>query len=85
MKTYTRKDIEDFINSLPEEQRKRAWQMQWKIDHTLDRCKDDTQRFNKMVELFWEGFLKFQNVMLNPLSERSLKKDSNNVVCFKKD
>ena len=80
----TRQDIEDYINSLPEEHRARAWQMQWKIDQQLNRCKDDTQRFNKMVEMFWEGVIKFQRTIQDPFSV--VKEEvPDNVIGFKKD
>ena len=59
----TRQDIEDFINSLPEERQMRARQFQWKIDMELQRCKDDISRYNKMVEMFWEGVERFQRAL----------------------
>lgn len=83
MKEYTRQDIEDFINSLPKEHQKRARQMQWKIDQQLNQCKDDTQRFNKMVEIFWEGVDKFQKTLQDPSSVKN-KQLPNNIVSIDK-
>ena len=86
MKTYTRQDIEDYINSLPEDRQEHARQMQWKIDQTLDRCKDDKQRYNKMVEVFWKGVIEFQEVLSNPSAVVEAKKEiPNNIVSLKKD
>lgn len=61
--TTTRQDIEDFINSLPEERREHMHRFQWRIDQELNKCKDPAQRYNKMVEMFWEGFGKFNQVL----------------------
>lgn len=87
MKTYTRQDIEDYINSLPKNQQERARQFQWKIDQTLNQCKDETQRYNKMVEIFWEGVVKFEKV-LNDVKDGTSpipKEVPDNVVELKKE
>jgi hypothetical protein len=56
--------IDDFINSLPNEDCKlRARQFQFRIDRELHQYKDPVARMNKMVELFWEGVKEFQYVL----------------------
>lgn len=83
----TRQNIEDYINSLPPENQQKARQFQWKIDQTLNRCKDDTQRYNKMVELFWEGVVKFEKVLndlKDPSSVEQPKEVPDNVITFHK-
>jgi len=59
-----REVIEDFIESLPNEDCKhKARQFQFRIDRELRPFKDPVARMNKMVELFWEGFKEFQHVL----------------------
>ena len=68
MEENGRKLIKDYINSLPsEERKKRAEQLQWNIDAQLHGIKDPITRMNKMVEIFWFEFSKFQ-VALNNLT-----------------
>lgn len=55
--------IEDMISSCPPERQERLRQYQWKIDQTLSGYKDPVARMNKMVELFWTGVGKFQDVL----------------------
>jgi hypothetical protein len=47
------------IGKLPEEDQLKARQIQWRIDGQL-RGLTGLNRYNKMVELFWEGFAKFK-------------------------
>ena len=60
LEAYFRAEIDRVIESAPEHRRDRLRALQWSIDNKLNLCKDPTQRFNKMVEIFWEGFHKFQ-------------------------
>lgn len=76
MNNVTRKDIEEFINSLSPEHQERARQFQWRIDQQLNCCKG-IQRYNKMVELFWEGVDRFQKTLENPSSMLSKQKPDN--------
>ena len=46
--------LENYFNSLPEEQATKARQMQWQLDGELRKYKDPIARMNRMVELFWE-------------------------------
>jgi len=38
-------------------------QMQWKLEGELQKLKNPVARQNKMVELFWNGFFKFNNTL----------------------
>ena len=62
----TRKDIEDFIESVPEERREHLRRLQWRIDQELAKYKDPVQRFNKMVEMLWEGVDRLQLALTEP-------------------
>lgn len=56
--------LQSFLEGIEDpERKKRLLAMQWRIDQELDRCKDPTQRYNKMVELFWEGVGKFRDTL----------------------
>ncbi|WP_027714789.1 DUF3135 domain-containing protein [Desulfuromonas sp. TF] len=59
--------IRQTIERFPEESRRRAYGLQFRIDTALSRCRDPVSRMNKMVELFWEQFLKFQETVCDPL------------------
>ena len=62
----TRQDIEDFIDSVEDEDQKlKLQQLQFRIDRELRKYKDPVARMNKMVELFWEGFNEFNNILKN--------------------
>lgn len=71
-----RRILEDFIASLPtEDARRRARGLQFKIDAQLTNIKDPVAKMNKMVELFWEGFKEFHDVLTNPLNVIAKKQD----------
>lgn len=55
--------IEDYINTLPENQQKRARGLQFQIDSTLDRIKNPTERYNRMVSMMWKGFDKLNKAL----------------------
>ena len=56
--------LKDFMDSIEDPERKlKLEQLQWKIDGELRKYKDPVARMNRMVELFWEGFKEFQEVM----------------------
>ena len=59
--------IRQTIERFPEENRRRAYGLQFQIDAALRHCKDPISRMNKMVEIFWEQFLKFQKTVCDPL------------------
>ena len=64
MKQVTRQDIDDFIESIEDEERKLELQrLQFRIDRELRNYKDPVARMNKMVVLFWEGFKEFDEVL----------------------
>ncbi len=58
--------IEEAIEEFPPEHRSRAHGLQFRIDAELRRYKDPVSRMNRMVELFWEGVLKFQKTISEP-------------------
>jgi len=60
---YRRTTLEGYFSSLPEEQSRRARQLQWQIDGSLRKCKSPEARFNKMVEMFWESTLEFNDAL----------------------
>ena len=64
MSEVTRKTIEDFIDSIEDEDRKlRLEQLQFRIDRELHTYKDPVARMNKMVELFWAGVAEFDEAL----------------------
>ena len=76
--------IEDFINSIPEEERRlRLQRIQWNVEQQLRKYKDPIARMNKMVELFWKQFNEFHKVLNDPFSyNNNRKKKTNNIVTF---
>jgi hypothetical protein len=58
--------ITSIIEEFPEEHRARAYGLQFRIDTELSRCKDPVSRLNRMVELFWDGVGRFQDVLNDP-------------------
>jgi len=66
MTETTRQDIDDFIDSIEDEDRKlKLQQLQFRIDRELRKYKDPVAKMNKMVELFWEGVNEFNQVLNN--------------------
>lgn len=59
--------IRQTIESFPEEHRRRAYGLQFQIDAALRHYKDPVSRMNRMVEIFWEQFLKFREAVCDPL------------------
>jgi len=58
--------IRQTVDSFPESSRQRAYGIQFTLDATLDRCKDPIGRMNKMVEIFWKQFHRFQEAITDP-------------------
>lgn len=58
-----KKQLEEFISSLPEERQTPIRQFQWRLDAQLSKYKDPVARMNKMVEIFWEGVKDFQQAL----------------------
>ena len=77
----TRQDILDFINSLPKERQEKMKRLQWRIDQELAKCKDPTQRFNRMVEMLYESVGRFHLALTEPSKLLSKKAE---VIEFKK-
>ena len=80
--------IRETIDSFPEEYRARANGLQLKIDAALMKYHDPVARMNKMVEIFWEHFQQFHDVLQDPvnfLRKREDEKQKNGkVLNFKK-
>ena len=63
--------LEGAFERMPKELQRRMRLQQWSLDEQLARIKDPTQRYNKMVELFWEGFGRFHDALNGELPERT--------------
>ncbi len=60
----SRKMIEDYIASIPDEiSRKKCAGIQFRLDHELSKYHDPLARMNKMVEIFWKGVYEFNNAL----------------------
>lgn len=60
--------LDEYFQSLPEDQALRARQFQWRLDNELRPYRDPIVRMNKMVEIFWTGVREFHQVLTDPLS-----------------
>lgn len=58
--------IDEYIATLDEHKQQRAQAFNWRIQQELRKYKDPTARFNRMVEMFWEGVHEFQSVLQHP-------------------
>ncbi|MEJ2199850.1 MAG: DUF3135 domain-containing protein [Desulfuromonadaceae bacterium] len=58
--------IEQAIAAFPESFRKRAYGIQFSLDAKLALTKDSISRLKLMIELFWEQFHRFREVLENP-------------------
>lgn len=75
--------IRETIERFPEKNRRRAYGLQFQIDSALSHCKDPVSRMNRMVEIFWEQFLKFQEAVCDPLKvieEKEKRKEEGKVI-----
>jgi len=75
--------IEQTIAGFPEHHQLRARGLQFKIDTALARCSDPLSRMNRMVEIFWEHFRQFHDVLHDPekvLNERKSLRASSKVI-----
>lgn len=54
---------EFFANIEDEDRRQRMRARHWRIQQELNKAKDPTQRYNKMVEMFWKGFFEFKTIL----------------------
>jgi len=79
--------IAQTIEKFPARHRKRAHGMQFKLESRLRKYKDPIVRMNKMIEIFWEQFGLFHDVLNDPVrvvAERQEKKKQSVVVPFSK-
>lgn len=82
-----RETLDEFIESVDDpERKKRLQQYQWRLDRELSKYKDPIARYNRMVELFWEGVIELKTALENPSSFIEKEEDiPDNVVTLKKD
>ncbi len=77
--------IDQAIESFPAEHRQRAYGLQFQLEHKLRKFNDPVARMNKMVEIFWDQVLVFQQVLEDPegyLSEKDKNKQEGKVIPF---
>jgi len=83
------KEIEEFLKTLPPERQEKLRQFQWKLDQDLNKFKDPTARFNRMVEIFWEQVQVFKQSLEDPSSllpkEEEIPDNVIGIDKFKKD
>lgn len=79
--------IKQTIESLPAERRRCAYGLQFKIESKLAKYKDPVSRMNKMVEIFWEHFQQFHEVINDPakfLLEKEKNRSEGKVIQFRR-
>lgn len=54
------------LDDVPDEFKAQAYGIQRKIEHQLNKYKDPIARMNAMVEIFWQQFQEFQDVVNDP-------------------
>lgn len=84
----SREIIRQTIESFPEHHRKRAQGLQFRIDCALRGYRDPVARMNRMVEIFWEYFQQFYDVLHDPekvLKEREGEATSAKVIPFRRE
>ncbi len=68
---YHREVIEDFIDGLPDEERKeKARHMMWRINTKAATFKDPKARLNYVFLEMWESFLGLNNVLNYPVEQK---------------
>ncbi len=58
--------IRETLENVPEEYRAQAYGVQLRIEQRLRKYKDPIARMNAMVEIFWQQFREFQEVLNDP-------------------
>jgi hypothetical protein len=79
--------IEETIQAFPARRRQRACGMQFIIETRLRKYKDPVIRMNKMVEIFWEQFGLFHDVLQDPVrvaAERENKNQKAMIIPFRR-
>ncbi len=79
--------ITNTIEAFPAQHKKRAYGLQFVLDARLSKYKDPVVRMNKMVEIFWEQFGLFQEVLKNPgkvVAEKERCKKETLIIPFRK-
>ena len=70
--------IEETIQAFPARRRQRAYGMQFIINTHLRKYKDPVVRMNKMVEIFWEQFGLFHDILQDPVRAAAESENKNN-------
>ena len=76
----SRQLIDALIADFPEDMRQRARSWQFRLDHELNQYKDPVSRMNAMIELFWSGFARFQQAVIEPEQLLAERDESGTVV-----
>ncbi|MFP3983657.1 MAG: DUF3135 domain-containing protein [Desulfurivibrionaceae bacterium] len=79
--------IRQTVESFPAGHKEQAYRLQFQLDARLRKYKDPVVRMNKMVEIFWQQFWQFREVLNNPDSTiKALKeqKKETTVIPFRK-
>jgi len=74
------------IEEFPEDFRQRAYGLQFQLDAQLRKYKNPVARMNKMVEIFWQNFEEFFEVLNHPsavLQKRRQRETKDNVLPFR--
>lgn len=82
--------IKDWIDSYEDDvKRKRLHALHWNINEQTKSIQDPVARMNKMVEIFWDGFMEFHEVLINHqefmqfgIDRATMPKYTQNVVNF---
>ena len=69
--------IEQTIQAFPARHRQRAYGMQFIIEMRLRKYKDPVVRLNKMVEIFWEQFGLFHDILQDPVRAAAERENKN--------
>jgi len=69
--------IEQTIQAFPERHRQRAYGLQFIIEMRLKKYKDPVVRMNKMVEIFWEQFGLFHDILQDPVRAAAKRENKN--------
>jgi Protein of unknown function (DUF3135) len=83
----SREIIRQTIESFPEHHQKRAQILQFRIDCALRKYHDPVARMNRMVEIFWEYFQQFYDVLHDPekvLEARNQKRQPGKILPFRR-
>lgn len=55
--------FEEYFNSLPEEKALKARRAQWRLNAELGKAKNNIERYNRMVSIFYKGLAEFNDAL----------------------